>query len=90
MPDLLTATEHIAAARTAGFTEVEVMDATADVSASLASLYRSALFCYPIPQFLRTLGLRTEEQHGNITAAYLQFKALKLGFWFYGILRARR
>jgi tocopherol O-methyltransferase len=90
MPDLLTALEHTAAASAAGFSAVEIFDATADVSASLARLYRSALFCYPIHQFLRAFGLRTEVQHGNIAAACIQFKAFKQGFWFYGLLRARR
>jgi tocopherol O-methyltransferase len=90
MSDLLTALEHAAAATSAGFSEIEIVDATANVSASLTRLYRSALLCYPIHQFMRWLRLRTEMQHGNIMAAFLQFEALKQGYWFYGLMRARR
>jgi tocopherol O-methyltransferase len=90
MPDLLTALEHAAAATSAGFSEIEIVDATANVSASLTRLYRSALLCYPLHRFMRWLRLRTEMQHGNIMAAFLQFEALTQGYWFYGLMRARR
>ncbi len=88
MPDLLTGPEHAAAARAAGFRQVDVIDATADVSPSLARLHRRASFCFPLHRVLRALGLRTEMQHGNITAALFQFEASQRGFWFYGLLRA--
>ena len=90
MPDLLTAQEHGAAARAAGFSRVEIFDGTARVSASLERLYRRAVYSFPIHRLLRSLGLRTDAQHGNITAARLQFQLLKQGFWFYGLLRARK
>jgi tocopherol O-methyltransferase len=90
MPDLLTAQEHCAAAQAAGFLPVEIFDSTARVSASLERLYRRAVYSFPIHQFLRSVGLRTDAQHGNITAARLQFQLLKRGFWFYGLLRARK
>jgi tocopherol O-methyltransferase len=90
MPDLLTAEEHSAAARTAGFSRVEIFDGTVEVSASLRRLYHRAVGSYPFHQLLRAFGLRTDVQHGNITAARLQFEALKKGFWFYGLLRARK
>jgi tocopherol O-methyltransferase len=88
MPDLLSAQEHSALAGASGFSRIEIIDCTADVSASLERLYDRALRSYPFHQFLRAIGLRTELQHGNITAARLQFEALKQGFWFYGLLRA--
>jgi len=90
MPDLLTAQEHRAAARAAGFSRVEIFDGTARVSASLERLYRRAVYSFPIHQLLRSVGLRTDAQHGNITAARLQFQLLKQGIWFYGLLHARK
>jgi tocopherol O-methyltransferase len=90
MPDLLTAQEHCEAARAAGFSSIEISDSTARVSASLERLYRKALYSFPIHRLLRSVGLRTDAQHGNITAARLQFELLKRGAWFYGLLRARK
>lgn len=90
MPDLLTSGEHRAVAEAAGFSEIEVIDATPDVSPSLERLYRRALYAYPLHQVLRACGLRNSVHHGNILAARLQFHALKRGLWFYGLLRARK
>jgi cyclopropane fatty-acyl-phospholipid synthase-like methyltransferase len=90
MPDLLTQSEHAAAARGSGFSDVEIIDATEEVYASLASLYRSAVLFFPVHRILFALQIRTDVQHSNIISSRLQFEALRRGYWFYGLLRARK
>jgi ubiquinone/menaquinone biosynthesis C-methylase UbiE len=90
MPDLLTGEEHGESARSAGFSRIQRLDVTGEVSDSLARLYRHAVACYPIHTLLRLVGLRTQTQHGNIVAARLQYEALRKGLWFYGLLLAHK
>jgi tocopherol O-methyltransferase len=87
IPDLATAEEHRAWAQ-ARFTEVQLIDITSNVRRSLARLHRMAVAAWPGELILRTLGLRSDTQHGNWRGARDQFRALTRGLWFDAVLTA--
>ncbi len=87
IPDLATAWEHREWAQ-AGFTDVELIDITANVRRSLARLHRMAIVAWPVELILWSLGLRTDTQHGNWRGARDQFRALTRRFWFDAVLTA--
>jgi len=87
IPDLATAEEHRAWAQ-ARFTEVQLIDITLNVRRSLARLHRMAVAAWPGELILRTLGLRSDTQHGNWRGARDQFRALARGLWFDAVLTA--
>lgn len=88
MPDLDTPEEHRAGARAAGFTDPSVHDGTPYTRASLRRLYRHTHLGVPIDCVLYALGLRRPTQHANVIASRIQYRLLRQGHWFYGILRA--
>jgi cyclopropane fatty-acyl-phospholipid synthase-like methyltransferase len=87
IPDLATAEEHRAWAQ-ARFSEVQLIDITSNVRRSLARLHRMAVAAWPGELILRTLGLRSDTQHGNWRGARDQFRALTRGLWFDAVLTA--
>lgn len=88
IPDLDTNAEHRAAAREAGFTDVEVTDITGNVRRSLARLYRMAMLTGPLERCLWAIRLRSNAEHGNWRGARDQFRALQQGLWFDAMLTA--
>lgn len=87
IPDLATAEEHQAWAEPR-FTDVELIDITSNVRPSLARLHGMAVAAWPVELILRTLGLRSDRQHGNWRGARDQFRALTRGLWFDAVLTA--
>jgi cyclopropane fatty-acyl-phospholipid synthase-like methyltransferase len=87
IPDLATAEEHRAWAQ-GRFSEVQLIDITSNVRRSLARLHRMAVAAWPGELILRTLGLRSDTQHGNWRGARDQFRALTRGLWFDAVLTA--
>lgn len=90
IPDLDTRDEHLEHAAAAGFTAVNLEDATARVRPSLLRLHRLGSWLFPLGIALHRLRLRSDAQHGNVIAARRQYQALEGGFWFYGILSSTR
>jgi SAM-dependent methyltransferase len=90
MPDLDTMDEHRTAATAAGFASVEIRDETRYVEPSLRRLFLRATAVYPIGVMLRLSRVRTQVQHANVRASFLQYVALRRGTWRYGILSATR
>jgi SAM-dependent methyltransferase len=88
IPDLDTAEEHRAGARAAGFADPIVQNGTPYTRASLRRLYRRTHVGIPIDLVLHALGLRSPTQHANVMASRIQYRLLRQGYWFYGILRA--
>jgi SAM-dependent methyltransferase len=88
IPDLDTPEEHRAHALAAGLVDVAVEDYSARVRPSLRRLFRIARLTYPLALTARVLRIRSAVQHGNVTAAILQYRALERGYWVYGVLSA--
>jgi cyclopropane fatty-acyl-phospholipid synthase-like methyltransferase len=88
IPDLDTPEEHRAHALAAGLVDVAVEDYSARVRPSLRRLFRIARLTYPLALTARVLRIRSAVQHGNVTAAILQYRALERGSWVYGVLSA--
>lgn len=86
IPDIDTAEEHLAAAKSAGFVDVKLNDYTSTTHRSLRRLYKLACIAWPIDQVLFRLGLRSAVQHGNVIASLRQYQLLQKGAWFYGIV----
>lgn len=87
----LPTTEELAAtAREVGFEEVNVEDCTANYLRSSRRLFRIAMCVYPWAAGLHALRVRTDVQHGNLTAARGQWLGLKRGLWLFGILTASK
>jgi len=89
IPDIDTGDEHVAAASSAGFAGVQLVDYTRTTKRSLRRLYKLACIARPIDQVLYGLGLRSKAQHGNVIASLRQYQLLQRGAWFYGILSGR-
>lgn len=90
IPDLDTCDEHVAAARSAGFGDIEVRDVTPHMRRSLRRLYKLSLPGIPIGLALRRLGLRDDVLHANAVASHRQYVALQRGCWYYGMIAAVR
>lgn len=90
IPDLDTAAEHLDGAASAGLACVEVTDFTPSVRRSLRRLYHRAVAAIPVNAVLYAAGLRNGVQYANVISSLLQYKALRRGAWFYGILRAEK
>jgi cyclopropane fatty-acyl-phospholipid synthase-like methyltransferase len=90
IPDIDTADEHLAAAKNAGFVDVQLNDYTPTTCRSLYRLYKLARIARPIDQFLFSLGLRSAAQHGNVIGSLRQYQLVKKQLWFYGILSGTR
>ena len=86
IPDIDTADEHLAAAKSAGFADVQLDDYTPTTRRSLHRLYKLARIARPIDQVLFSLGLRSAAQHGNVIGSLRQYQLVQKGAWFYGIL----
>lgn len=90
IPDIDTGGEHLAAARGAGFSFAQLSDFTPRVRRSLGKLYRRAIAATPLNEFLHATGLRNDVQHANVVSSLLQYRALRVGAWFYGVLQAKK
>ncbi len=88
IPDIATGDELLSWTRGAGFQDVQLRDVTRQVHASLRRLYRIAAPLYPGESLLYALGIRSRAQHGNTRGARDQYRALRRGLWFYGLLTA--
>lgn len=83
-------TQHIANAEKAGFTGLAVRDVTENTEPSLRVLYRLSLVLKPLGYVLNFLRIRNAYQHGNLIGSLRQYQALKKGYWFYGIISAKK
>lgn len=91
IPDIATARDHEMWARESGFDAVHHRDASFYTQRSLRRLYLLTLAARPIDFVLhRILGLRTATQSGNVRASRDQWLSFRAGFWYYGLLTARR
>ena len=88
IPDLGTGDEFRAWASEAGFTDVQVWDCTPHVRRSLRRMARIAAFTWPLALLLRALHVRNDLQHRHTRGAWEQYRALRRGDWFYGMLTA--
>lgn len=88
IPDIATRDELVRLATGAGFQRIELTDIAGHVRPSLRRLHRMAALAYPVALVLRRLRLRTDTQHGNVRGARDQYRALRRGLWFEGILTA--
>lgn len=85
-----TREQHRQHAESSGFTAVIIRDVTQHTEPSLRVLYRLSIILKPLGFLLRFLRIRSEHQHGNLIGSLNQYKALKLGYWFYGIISAEK
>ncbi len=90
IPDIETAMEHRAHALSAGFQQIEIKDATANVRVSLRNLHEISLRWLPFGKFLNRVGVVNNVRLGNAQASVRQYEALMLGAWQYGLLLARK
>ena len=90
IPDIDTAAEHRAHAAEAGFADFQIRDYTAYAWASLKNLHKIARRWLWADYLLYGLGIRSRAQHRNIIGGIRQFQALRRGWWFYGIISARK
>jgi cyclopropane fatty-acyl-phospholipid synthase-like methyltransferase len=88
IPDLNTRDEHLADARAAGLSDLQVLDNTRHANRSLRRLYKLAVLAWPVNTVFHRLGLRSKTQYGNVVASLIQYQLLRQGAWFYGILSA--
>lgn len=88
IPDIATGDELRSWAQACGFGEINLVDITANVQRSLRRLHRLAIAAWPWALVLRSIRLRSTTQHGNVRGARDQYRALKRGLWFDGILIA--
>jgi cyclopropane fatty-acyl-phospholipid synthase-like methyltransferase len=88
IPDLDTLDEHLRSMSASGFADIQTDDVTAHTHSSLHRLHQITLWSYPLAVLGRALGLRSSVQHGNVLGSMYQYKALKRGLWFYGIISA--
>ncbi len=88
IPDIATADELKGWADDAGFGAIELIDITEPVRPSLRRLHRMASVAWPAAVLLRSLRLRSAAQFGNLRGARDQYRALRRGLWFDGILTA--
>ena len=90
IPDIGTGEEFAGWLRTAGFGDVHVDDITAQMQPSLKRLYRMSQALWPFALGLRAFRLRSAIQHGNISSALDQYRALRRSLWTYGALTATK
>jgi tocopherol O-methyltransferase len=88
IPHLATRDQWTAWARELGFSQVDTIDITANVTPSLRHLYRMAVVAWPVERALHRLGVRSDVQHGNVRGARDQYRALRQGLWFDAVLTA--
>src|SRR5260370_561309 len=86
MPNISTGEQAVEWAQAAGFQNVQLENIQAHVEPSHRRLYRITQLLYPGEWLLHRLGLRSDVQHGNTRGARDQWRALKRGLWFEGIL----
>ena len=88
IPDLATGAELIGWSLACGFDAVDLLDITPQVRPSLRRLYRLAQVTWPLALLGRGMEVRSQAQHGNVRGARDQYRALRRGLWFEGILTA--
>lgn len=88
VPDLATPEEFSEAAWDAGFNDVTVEDATADVWPSLLRMYRLGWVGYPVASFLKALRLCDDDRLASARSCLQQYHALRHNLWLYGIFTA--
>lgn len=82
--------QHLRHAEAAGFKQINIEDVTPNTEPSLRVLYRLSLILRPLEYFLWFLGIRSAAQHGNLVGSIRQYQALQKGYWFYGIISAKK
>jgi tocopherol O-methyltransferase len=90
VPDLAVGDDFVSWTEEAGFEGATLEDHSRHVAPSVRRLHRITVALYPLASLLHTLGVRSDVQHGNVKGARNQWRALKSGVWFYGILTARK
>lgn len=90
MGDLASGFELVAAAERAGLVEVGLRDLTAEMRRSLRRLFVMTTGLFPVALGLHVTAVRDDAAHGNVVGARAQWKALRSGAWFYGLLTAAK
>lgn len=85
IPDLDTAGEHRAQAKSAGFVRYDLSDVTPNVRPSLRNLHALSRQWLPLGRALWALGLINTLRWNNALASIRQYEALQEGAWWYGM-----
>lgn len=88
--DIDTLTEHMKNAEHCGFVGFEMEDITEYTKPSLKHLHSMASKLWFFGQFLKSIGLRNEVNHGNHYSSIKQFEALEQKLWYYGLLHLKK
>ncbi|MEK7996218.1 MAG: methyltransferase domain-containing protein [Planctomycetota bacterium] len=88
--DLATFGEFREHLLSAGFIDVNIDEATANIYPSSRRLYLTGVITGPLAILFRGVGLHTRMAHGNWKSSILQYRALKRSTWRYGIFSGRR
>lgn len=88
IPNLAIASEFLALAQSIGFSDCLFRDISKQMLPSMRRLRRLAITFYPLESILRVFRVRSSIQHQNIKSARLQWEAIKLGLWIYGVVYA--
>lgn len=88
IPDIATEEEHRVVAATAGFRQIEILDATPNVRVSLRNLHEVSKRWLLLGKLLHWFGWVNDVRLGNALASVRQYEALQAGAWRYGMLRA--
>jgi tocopherol O-methyltransferase len=88
--DIDTIAEHKTNAAQSGFTEFSFDDITEYTKPSLRHLHSMSSKLWRFGQFLKTIGLRNNINHGNHFSSIKQFEALENKLWYYGMLSLKK
>lgn len=90
IPDIDTADEHRQHATGAGFEQIVIHDATANVRVSLRNLHDLSAAWLPFGKVFRFFHIVNDIRLDNVKASMRQYEALREDAWMYGILTARK
>lgn len=90
VPDLDTLNEFGRAVSDAGFTHVDIADATDNIRPSAQRLYRTGRWTAPLARLFHWLGIHNDMQDANWRSSLAQYTTLRDDLWRYGIVSARK
>jgi cyclopropane fatty-acyl-phospholipid synthase-like methyltransferase len=90
VPNLSTVDEFQSGMEECGFSDVYIVEATAETMPSARRMYLTALWTYPMQLLMQWLGLRKKAQTANFKVALAQWKVFDGGLVRYCLFRARK
>lgn len=90
VPNLATAEEFQEGMEECGFSNVHLVEATAETMPSARRMYLTALWTYPMQLIMQWLGLRKKAQTANFKVALAQWKVFDGGLVRYCLFRATK